>query len=118
MAESMNDILHPYQPRDPDFPQAPEDWSRTSTERAAADDNLTLTPAHWELIRALQGYFAAHERPNLRELHDALDEKFHSQGGIKFLYGILPGGPVAQGCRLAGIEPPAGSADNSFGSVQ
>ena len=54
----------------------------------------------------------------MRELHDALDEHFHAKGGMKFLYTVLPGGPVAQGCRLAGLTPPAGSVDPSFGSVQ
>lgn len=117
MSESMNDILHPFQPKDPEFPHAPESWSRANAEQLASEEQLTLTPAHWELIRALQGYFATHERQNARELHDALDEKFHTQGGIKFLYGILPKGPIAQGCRLAGLNPPAGTVDRSFGSV-
>lgn len=118
MAGSMNDILHPNQPKDPDFPHAPEDWSRAAAEQVAAEEGLQLNAEHWTVIRALQGYFAKHERPNMRELHDALDERFHPQGGIKFLYGILPGGPVSQGCRLAGLQAPAGSSDKSFGSVQ
>ncbi|MDH5470718.1 MAG: TusE/DsrC/DsvC family sulfur relay protein, partial [Gammaproteobacteria bacterium] len=29
-----------------------------------------------------------------------------------------PGGPIAQGCRIAGLVPPAGSKDSGFGSVQ
>jgi tRNA 2-thiouridine synthesizing protein E len=33
------------------------------------------------------------------------------------LFEIIPGGPVAQGCRLAGLKPPPGSVDPSFGSV-
>ena len=54
---------------------------------------------------------------NLRELHDALDEKFHRQGGIRHLYRLFPGGPVAQGCRIAGLKAPAGATDKGFGSV-
>jgi tRNA 2-thiouridine synthesizing protein E len=54
----------------------------------------------------------------VRELHDALDERFHARGGIKFLYEQFPGGPIAQGCRFAGLQAPAGAADKSFGSVQ
>ena len=54
----------------------------------------------------------------MRVLHDALDEKFHVKGGMKVLYEMFPGGPVAQGCRLAGLEAPAGAVDKSFGSVQ
>lgn len=43
---------------------------------------------------------------------------FHALGGLKFLYKMLPGGPVAQGCRLAGLKVPAGAKDKSFGSLQ
>ena len=69
-------------------------------------------------MRALQEYFARNEVVNVRVLHDALDEKFHVKGGMKVLYEMFPGGPVAQGCRLAGLEAPAGAVDKSFGSVQ
>jgi TusE/DsrC/DsvC family sulfur relay protein len=120
MAQTMSDILNPSAAatRDPDFPNAPADWSRATAESVAKSDGIALGPDHWEVIKALQGWFAERPRTNVRELHDALDERFHAAGGIKYLYALLPGGPVAQGCRLAGIEPPAGAADRSFGSVQ
>ena len=75
---------------------------------------------HWEEVRALQEYFARHESDvvNSRELQDALDEKFHSKGGLKYLYTLFPGGPITQGCRLAGLETPPGSGDSGFGSVK
>ena len=53
----------------------------------------------------------------MRQLHDALDERFHAKGGLKYLYEVFPGGPIAQGCRFAGLKPPAGAADKSFGSA-
>lgn len=119
MAENMTEIMNPGAvTKEPDFPQAPEGWSRGAAEEAAAADGITLGEDHWATIKALQGYFAKHERPNVRELHDALDESFHDKGGLKYLYGIFPGGPVAQGCRFAGLKAPAGAADKSFGSVQ
>ena len=85
----------------------------------AREENLSLGPDHMEMLGALQEYFArnADREMNTRELHDALDEKFHHKGGMKYLYKLFPGGPVAQGCRLAGLEPPAGAVDKSFGSV-
>jgi tRNA 2-thiouridine synthesizing protein E len=80
---------------------------------------LTLAPDHWDAVRALQEYYAKHQDTavNTRELHDALGEKFHRQGGMRFLYQLFPGGPVAQGCRLAGLKAPAGAVDKGFGSV-
>ena len=100
-----------------DFPNAPEGWSEASAHRAANEHGLTLTTDHWQLIRALQEYYHKAERPVLRQVKDALEESFHRKGGMKYLYEICPGGPVAQGCLLAGLEVPAGAVDKSFGSV-
>ncbi len=101
------------------FPHAPTDWTPEAAERTARDEGLELTVDHWEAVRALHEYWARHAETsvNLRELHDALGEKFHHKGGMKYLYKLLPGGPVAQGCRLAGFKEPAGAIDKGFGSV-
>ena len=104
---------------DPDFPDAPSEWTRDIAEKVARDEGLTLTDSHCEAIRALQNYYARQptEVVNLRKLSDALDEKFHFLGGRKYLFEIMPGGPIAQGCRLAGLKMPFLATDNSFGSV-
>lgn len=105
---------------DPDFPYAPLDWTREDAMKAAREENLELTDTHWEVIRALQSFYAHHEDTSvisLRELHDALDEHFHPQGGLKYLYTLFPGGPIAQSCRLAGLKAPFMASDRSFGSV-
>ncbi|MCW8964516.1 MAG: TusE/DsrC/DsvC family sulfur relay protein [Gammaproteobacteria bacterium] len=123
MSALMRDTLNPGSAEDNmGFPYAPEGWSLNDVEESALEQGVSLTEDHWQALRALQEYYARHEDhdtpPRVRELHDALDELFHSQGGIKYLYEMFPGGPVAQGCILAGLEPPAGSSDKSFGSVQ
>jgi len=102
-----------------DFPRAPSGWTPQTARDVAGQEGLTLTDEHWEAIRALQTFYARHEGRsiNMRELHDALDEKFHLRGGIRRLYEILPGGPIAQGCRLAGLKAPFLATDLSFGSV-
>ena len=121
MAEAPSDIntLIRDVSRDPGFPHAPLTWTRQAAQAIAEQEGLTLTEEHWEVIRALQNYYARHDEPvsKLRELHDALDEKFHVLGGLKYLYQILPGGPIAQGCRLAGLKAPFMASDSSFGSV-
>lgn len=106
---------------DPDFPYAPAGWTRDAGSSTAASEGIAADDAHWDAVRALQEYFSRHEDDpslNSRELHDALEERFHARGGMKYLYELFPGGPVTQGCRMAGLEPPAGSADAGFGSVQ
>ena len=99
------------------FPNAPKGWDINLAEKAAREDGLNLSDDHWDLIRALQEYYKKVEFPKLRQIKDALEEKFHSRGGMKYLYQIIPGGPVAEGCRLAGLDVPAGAIDKSFGSA-
>jgi tRNA 2-thiouridine synthesizing protein E len=102
------------------FPYAPAGWTEEDAVEVATQEKLQLGVDHWEMVRALQEYFARHaDAPviNKRELHDALEEKFHIKGGLRYLYQILPGGPVAQGCRLAGLHVPEGAIDKAFGSV-
>lgn len=99
------------------FPNAPANWNLASAEEAAKTDGLKLNDDHWDLIRALQEYYNKVEFPHMRQIKDALEEKFHSRGGMKYLYQIIPGGPIAEGCRLAGLQIPAGAIDKSFGSV-
>lgn len=119
VAQSMSEIMNPNAlTRDPEFPDAPDDWTREQAVAAAQADGIVLNADHWETIKALQGYFARHRKANVRALHDALEETFHARGGLKYLYELLPGGPVAQGCRFAGLQAPSGAADKSFGSVQ
>jgi tRNA 2-thiouridine synthesizing protein E len=106
---------------DPGFPHAPAGWTRQAGGDTASAEGLQLEDAHWEAVRALQEFFDRHRDDpsiNSRALHDALEEHFHAEGGIKYLYSLFPGGPVTQGCRLAGLEAPAGSSDTGFGSVQ
>ncbi|GAB4354771.1 MAG: hypothetical protein Kow006_20740 [Gammaproteobacteria bacterium] len=119
--QSMEEIMNPgvATRRDPDFPDAPLGWKRQQAEEQAAVHGLTLSEEHLELIRALQSYYRQHENRhiNLRELHDALEERFHAKGGLKYLYGLIPSGPVTVGCHLAGLEPPAGSTDQGGGTT-
>lgn len=102
------------------FPHASIDWSPETTLEKAREEGIELEDDHWTVILALQEFFAHHDdskQVNRRLLHDALNEKFHHKGGLGYLYRLLPGRPIAQGCRLSGLEIPAGSADRSYGSI-
>ena len=102
-----------------DFRFAPLEWTPEKAAALARQEKLALGEDHWQLVRGLQGFYARHHNLsiNMRELQDALEERFHHKGGMKYLYTLFPGGPVAQGCRLAGLTPPAGAVDRGFGSV-
>lgn len=119
LLESILEDVQTGSPRDPNFPHAPEGWTPAVARHLSKQEGLAITEEHWDVIRALQAYWVQHSATgiHLRELHDALDERFHYEGGIKYLYQLWPQGPVAQGCRLAGLQAPASATDKGFGSV-
>jgi tRNA 2-thiouridine synthesizing protein E len=119
MAQTTDEIQGRITEPDPKFRHAPPGWTPAAAIEIGMQENLSLTDDHWDVVRGLQEFFARHEDApiTLRDLHDALEEKFHYKGGIRYLYTILPGGPVAQGCRLAGLKAPGGAVDSNFGSV-
>jgi TusE/DsrC/DsvC family sulfur relay protein len=117
MTTTMQEVMRPIE-KDPRFPHAPVDWTPADAGQQAREEGLPLGDDHWETIKALQEYFARNSIVRVRELRDALDEKFHNRGGIRHLFTIFPRGPIAQGCRMAGLTPPPGTEDQSFGSVQ
>ncbi len=121
MTDSMDDILHPTSKTgSQEFPYAPAGWDTDVARDRASEKDIELTEDHWAAISALQELFArnAESSRSARKIHDALGEKFHAKGGMKYLYLLFPGGPVNQGCQIAGLNPPAGSLDKGFGSVQ
>ncbi len=103
----------------PQFTFAPIGWTREAAQQMAEREGLRPGDDHWSVVGALQEYYARNPEGTRRVqgMHDALEEKFHHKGGLKYLYGLFPGGPVAQGCRLAGLKPPSGSLDKGFGSA-
>jgi len=118
-AVTMHDILHPTQVgQNTGFPNAPPGWSTTEATKNAHAAGLVLGDDHWELVRVLQGCYAEDQNPPVRRLCDALAAVFKPRGGRKHLQQLFPGGPITQGCAIAGLEPPAGTSNRSFGTVQ
>lgn len=118
MVQTVIETTMPSADRARTFPHAPADWSVEKAVELAKGEGLTLTEEHVKVLLDLQEYFFHHEgRIKVRELHDALEEEFQVDGGIKHLYQLFPGGPIAQGCRLAGLEAPAYATDTNFGTV-
>jgi CDP-4-dehydro-6-deoxyglucose reductase len=124
MAKAMHEVLNPWaagQERDPEFPYAPSGWNREEARILAQEHGLdALRDEHWELIRVLQELFGTRfeeRRPAFRVLQRALEERYADRGGRRYLYQVLPAGPVALGCRLAGLEPPSAASDPGFGHV-
>lgn len=118
-ATTMHDILHPTQSgQNVAFPNAPAGWTTTEAQKTALSFGIKLGEDHWKLVRVLQGCYAEDQNPPVRRLCDALAAVFKPRGGRKLLAQLFPGGPVTQGCAIAGLVPPAGTADIAAGTVQ
>ena len=72
------------------FRYAPADWSESEAREWAESQGLDMDDDHWEVVYALQEYCSRHEcnKYSVRELHDALDEKFHEKGGCRQTVGV------------------------------
>lgn len=93
-----------------------DDWSPQKAAEIAASIGLKLTPAHLGVVKYLRDRYRDHgPDANGRVLLTALEERFAKEGGGRYLYRLFTGGPVSQGCRIAGLPIPPGSRNDSFG---
>jgi len=93
-------------------------WSPRVASQVAAEDGLELSEEHWQVIYCLRERFRELGPDwTARRVTQALEADFAEAGGRRHLYALFPGGPLAQGCRLAGLPLPHGTLSPSFGSV-
>ena len=101
---------------DDDAITAFKSWDKQQAKAMAKAMNISLTDAHWKVIDFIRTYFAnAGELRHARDLSEVLAERFADEGGARFLYQLFPGGPVSQGCTLAGVVVPKDASNASFG---
>lgn len=82
------------------------DWSEDFARALAKQEGLTLTPAHWEVIRYLRTYFHEHGvQAQVRAMIKHFTKVWDPQRGSNHhLHDMFPiGGPQKQGNRLAGL---------------
>ena len=83
-----------------------EQWSEEFARALAEAEGLTLSPAHWEVIRFLREYYAAHGvQPQVRVMIRHFSAQWGPElGSNHHLHEMFPrGGPQKQGNRLAGL---------------
>ena len=85
-----------------------EEWSDDIAEAFAAQEGITLTEAHWELLSLLREYFAAFgDSPANRALVNYTKQKLGAgKGNSIYLMGLFPGSPARVGSRIAGLPKP------------
>ncbi|MCB1787112.1 MAG: TusE/DsrC/DsvC family sulfur relay protein [Chromatiaceae bacterium] len=92
-------------------------WSRRSAVAESTRQGIAMTDDHWSVVAHLRRVHLAQGVPGeARDLSSSLDRAFHDRGGTRWLYSLFPGGPVHQGCLIAGVPEPAHSIDPASGT--
>lgn len=95
-----------------------ERWSPLIAGRTAEAEGLELSEEHWLVVYCLREWFREFGPDwTARQMTHLLEQEYAELGGRRYLYGLFPRGPLAQGCRVAGLPLPQGTLSRSFGSV-
>lgn len=85
-------------------------WNEDLAQQIAKDENVDLSPEHWEVVNFLREYYQEYQiAPAIRVLTKALTKKLGAdKGSNKYLYELFPYGPAKQACKIAGLPKPTG----------
>ena len=76
------------------------EWNKEIGESIAAEENIVLTPRHWEVLEYLQGEHKKEVALSIRKIgkSEVVD--------IKEFYALFPKAPLKTATRIAGIPKP------------
>ncbi len=83
-----------------------EDWNEHVAEVIAAQEGITLTPRHWDLINFLRDRYInnAGDQPNTRNIVKGMQEVWGDpKVDAKTLYELFPLDPSKQAGRIGGL---------------
>ncbi len=84
-------------------------WTPELAELIAEQENIELTPAHWEVVLFVREFYMEYNTsPAVRALVKAMANKFGPEkGNSRYLFKLFPLGPAKQATKLAGLPKPA-----------
>jgi len=84
------------------------DWSEAVAEALAANEGLTLTPDHFEVIHALRRFHAQFQlSPAMRPLVKYIGQQLGAdKGNSMYLLKLFPGSPAKLASKIAGLPKP------------
>ena len=83
-------------------------WNNRIAETLAAQDNILLTPEHWEIIDLLQDFYREFEiSPAMRALVKYTEKKLGpDKGRSVYLLQLFPPSPARIASKIAGLPRP------------
>jgi len=84
------------------------DWSEEIAALLAEQENIELTPAHWEIIEVIREFYTNFEHsPAMRPLVKAVSIKLGKDKGKSiYLMKLFPGSPAKLVAKIAGLPKP------------
>jgi tRNA 2-thiouridine synthesizing protein E len=94
---------------DQGFLQNAGDWDRDVAEALAAEEGITLSSAHWEVLELLRDYYDSYDSsPAMRALVKYCKQRLGDEKGRSiYLLKLFPGSPAKIGSKIAGLPKPA-----------
>lgn len=85
-----------------------EDWTPEAAAWLAAQEALTLTDAHWEILFCLREFYQTYElSPAMRPLVKHIAEKLGADKGKSiYLMQLFPNSPAKLAAKIAGLPRP------------
>lgn len=85
-----------------------DDWSVQVAEELARQEDIALTPAHWEIIELIRDF---HQRrglsPVMRILVKLVEKELGpDKGNSLYLLKLFPESPARVACKIAGLPRP------------
>ena len=87
----------------------PEQWDESVARTLAADEQIELDSAYWEVLHFMQDYWTEHQvAPDVRHVVDFLvkEQGFDKKTAKQHLFNLFPYGYVKQACKIAGMKRP------------
>ena len=84
------------------------DWNEAVAQALAQREQIELTAAHWEIIRALQDFYRQFEHsPPMRVLVKYVKQQLgDDKGNSIYLLQLFPGSPAKLAAKIAGLPRP------------
>lgn len=84
------------------------DWTAAVAEQLANAENVSLSPAHWQIIDLLRAFYAQTDTaPAMRALVKLVGENLGTeQGSSVYLMGLFGGSPAKVAAKIAGLPRP------------
>lgn len=88
--------------------QHSQQWSEALADVLAAQEEITLAPEHWEVVRFVRAFYLEfNTSPAIRMLVKAMANTLgEEKGNSRYLYRLFPKGPARQATKIAGLPKP------------